>query len=152
MQRPRSNTQVGHALGRADVAPHITLLRILLGVAIASTAIHYSHNFVMAEMYPPSPPLFPDELAFRVGIAITWPLLTAIAIWGYGQYAAGRMRRAGWAFIAYSLLGITTVGHFLSGNPDIPTFFYLSIFTDFLTGTAMLIFGIATLRSAQLNS
>ena len=125
------------------------MLRVLLGLAIASTATHYSHNFVMAEMYPPLPPLFPNELAFRVGIAVAWPLLTAVALWGYGQYVDGHMRRAGWAFIAYSPLGITTVGHFLGGNPDIPTFFYVTIFTDFLTGVAMLIFGIATLRSAQ---
>lgn len=134
---------------RDDGPPHVALLRILLGLSIVSTAIHYTHNFVMADMYPPLPPLFPDATAFRVGIAVFWPLLTGLAIWGYARYTAGDMRRAGWAFVAYSVLGVSTIGHFLGPSPDIPTFFFVTIFTDFLTGTAVLIFGIVTLRSAR---
>jgi hypothetical membrane protein len=127
----------------------MTLLRVLLAAAIASSAIHYTHNFVMASMYPPLPPLFPTPGAYRVGIVIAWPLLTGVALWGYEQYAAGQMRRAGWAFVLYSIVGISTIGHFLGGTPDIPAFFFVTIFTDFLTGTAMLLFGLATLREAD---
>ena len=129
--------------------PHTTLLRFLLGAAIASSTIHYAHNFAMASMYPPLPPLFPSELAFRIGIAVAWPLLTGVALWGYSQYVAGNVRRAGWAFIAYSVLGISTIGHFMGPSPDIPALFFVTIFTDFLTGTAVLIFGLATLRQSR---
>lgn len=126
--------------------PHLALLRLLLVAAIISSAIHYTHNFVMASMYPPLPPMFPNALAFRIGIAIAWPLLTGLAVWGYTRYLAGQTRSAGWAFIAYSILGISTIGHFLGPSPEIPAFFFMTIFTDFLTGTAMLVFGLTTLR------
>lgn len=129
--------------------PRVALLRLLLAAAIISSAIHYTHNFVMASMYPPLPPMFPNALAFRIGIAITLPLLTGLALWGYAQYVAGRTRSAGWAFIVYSVLGISTIGHFLGPSPDIPVFFFVTIFTDFLTGAAMLVFGCATLRQSR---
>ncbi len=128
--------------------PHVALLRLLLVAAIVSTAIHYTHNFAMAGMYPPLPPLFPNALAFRIGIAVTWPLLTGLALWGYTQYVAGNLRRAGWAFIVYSILGISTIGHFVGPSPDVPAFFFATIFTDFVTGTAILVFGLVTLRRA----
>lgn len=40
-------------------------------------------------------------------------------------------------------------GHSLGPSPDIPPFSFATDFTDFLTGTAMLVFGIATLRSIR---
>lgn len=129
--------------------PHLVLLRALLALAIVSTAIHYGHNFSAASTYPELPPIFPSALAFQIGIALTWPLLTAVALWGYREYAGGDLRRAGWAFVLYSALGVSTIGHFLGPIPDIPPFFFATIFTDFLTGAAMLAFGIATLRSAR---
>lgn len=129
-------------------SPHIGLLRILLAAAIASSAIHYTHNFVEAGEYPSIPLVFPTALAYRIGIVLAWPVLTGVALWGYRQYAEGRMRRAGHAFVAYSFVGISTIGHFLGGTPDIPAIFFVTIFTDFLTGSAMLLFGLATLRAA----
>lgn len=134
---------------RVVAQPDTTLLKVLLGATICSSALHYTHNFVMASMYPPLPPLFPTPLAFQIGIVIAWPLLTAVGLWGYRQYAAGRLRRAGWALIVYSTVGTTTIGHFLGPIPEIPPFFMVTIFTDFITGAAMLIFGIATLRAAR---
>jgi hypothetical protein len=130
----------------APSAPHLKLLALLLGLGITSTAVHYTHNFVMASMYPPIPPVFPSALAFKVGIAIAWPLVTALGLWGYRQYRAGHVRSAAWALIGYSGLGISTLGHFLEPTPDIPPFFIATIFTDFLTGAAILIFGFWTLR------
>jgi hypothetical protein len=41
----------------------------------------------------------------------------------------------------------STIGHFLGPSPDIPPFFFVTIFTDFLTGAAMLGFGAATLKA-----
>lgn len=128
--------------------PHPALLRVFLAAAIVSSAIHYTHNFVMASMYPPLPPMFPNALAFRIGIAIAWPALTALALWGYTRYVAGQTRSAGWAFIIDSILGVSTIGHFLGPSPEIPAFFFVTIFTDFLTGTAMLAFGLFTLRQS----
>lgn len=140
---------MGGSLEQPTTPPRLNLLRILLAAAILSSAIHYTHNFVMASMYPPLPPLFPNALAFQIGIAIAWPLLTGVGIWGYTQYAAGNLRQAGWAFVIYSIVGISTIGHFLGPSPDIPPFFFVTIFTDFLTGTAMLGYGVATLKASR---
>jgi len=130
---------------------NLGLLRVLLALAIASTAIHYTHNFVMADMYPALPPLFPSPLAFRIGIVTAWPLLTLVGLWAYSEYAHGRLRRAGWAFLVYSIVGISTIGHFLGPAPDIPTFFFVTIFTDFLTGAGIFLFGIVTLHKAAVQ-
>jgi hypothetical protein len=122
--------------------PQQRLLLTLLVLSVVSTAIHYSHNYAMAEMYPPVPLFFPTPLSYRVGILVFWPLLTALAVWGYVQYLRGQWTRARVALIVYSPLGITSVGHFLGGVPQIPPFFFATMFTDLATGLAVLVFAI----------
>lgn len=135
------------SLEQPTAPPHLKLLRILFAAAILSSVIHYTHNFVKASLYPPLPPLLPNALAFQIGIAIAWPLLTGVGIWGYAQYAAGNLREAGWAFVAYSVVGISSIGHFSGPTPHIPLFFFMTIFTDFFTGAAMLGFAVVTLKA-----
>lgn len=118
------------------------LLALLVALGIASTALHYTHNFVMAEMYPPVPLLFPTPSSYRIGIAVFWPLLTAVVLWGYREYTRGRYGRARWALIAYSPLGLTTPSHFLGGMVHIEPLFFVTIFTDFATGLAILLFAL----------
>lgn len=83
---------------------------------------------------------FVDATAYRVGIVVFWPLLTALGLWGYRLYEAGETWRPRLLLAVYSLLGLTTLGHFFGGNPDIPPFFYATLFTDFLAGAALLVF------------
>ena len=109
----------------------MTALRVILGFSILSTAAHYTHNFVYAEDYPGSGP------AVKVAIVLSWPLLTAIAIYGYRLYAAGRFREAHVCLLLYAPLALLTPAHFLYGEPDIPAFFYATIFTDGLAGLAV---------------
>ena len=113
----------------------LTVLRVILVFSVLSTLSHYTHNFVAIEDYPPGP--VPDAVT-QVLILISWPLLTAIGLWGYREYAAGRFRHARGALITYSFTGLITLGHFTSGNPDIPPFFYATIFTDFIAGVSVL--------------
>ena len=115
-------------------------LRLIVAFNLLSTAVHYTHNFVMADMYPPVPVLFPTALSYQIGIAISWPLLTALGLWGYRLYKEGNTRRSRPLLVAYAMLGFTTLGHFMGGNPDIPPFFYVTLFTDFLAGSALLVF------------
>jgi len=121
-------------------APRQTLLAVLIGLGILSTAVHYTHNFVMADCYPPIG--WVDSLDYRIGIAVFWPLCTASALLGYRLYAQGRNREAQLALFGYVPLGLTTPLHFLGGTPDIPTFFMVTIFTDFLTSFAILLFAL----------
>jgi hypothetical protein len=75
-----------------------------------------------------------NAAAYRVGIAVAWPLLTAVGIWAFMRYRSGHTRDVPAGLLAYSPLGFTTIFHFLAGIPDIPVFFVISIFTDFIGG------------------
>jgi hypothetical protein len=124
----------------------VTVLRAILAFSVLSTLSHYIHNFVAVDEYPPGP--VSDGLT-QVLILISWPLLTAIGLWGYREYAAGRLGHARGALIAYSFTGLITIGHFASGSPDIPAFFYATIFTDFIAGVSVLAFVAWFSRSEQ---
>jgi len=122
-------------------------LRVILAFSILSTGVHYAHNFVAIDQYPPSD-LVSSEL-IQAAILLSWPLLTAIGVLGYVRYAQGRFRAAHAALIVYSLTGLITIGHFADGNPDIPAFFYATIFTDFVAGVAVLAFVFRSARDSH---
>lgn len=119
----------------ADRPRGIAALRAILAFSIASTLAHYTHNFVAVDQYPDA---IVSDGVIQVLVVISWPVLTAIGLWGYSRYVAGDLRRARGALIAYSFTGLITLGHFLDGNPDIPAFFYATIFTDFIAGLSVL--------------
>lgn len=129
----------------------VAALRAIIAFNLLSTSVHYTHNFLMASMYPPAPVVFPTALSYQIGIVIFWPLLTALGLWGYRLYKEGNTRRSRPPLIAYSMLGFTTLGHFLGGNPDIPPFFYVTLFTDFLAGSALLVFVAWTLEQPDVR-
>ena len=56
------------------------VLRGILAFSILSTASHYSHNFVEMDSYPGGGPVV------QVLIVLSWPLLTAIGLYGYRLY------------------------------------------------------------------
>jgi hypothetical protein len=112
----------------------LTVLRGILAFSILSTAAHYSHNFVAMDDYPGGGP------AVKVAIVLSWPLLTAIGLYGYRLYAEGRHHDARVHLLIYSLTGLITPLHFVYGSPDIPAFWYATIFTDFLAGVSIIAF------------
>jgi hypothetical protein len=121
----------------ADEHRSLTVLKTILAAGILSTAIHYTHNFVAVNRYPGPKDLYTTT---RVAIVVAWPLLTWIGLTGYRRYREGRYREAHVCLAVYSITGIVTLGHFIYGNPRIPAFFYATLFTDALTGFAMLAF------------
>jgi hypothetical protein len=121
----------------------LRILRVLLVFSVVSTALHYTHNFVAASDYPGPA----SGVAAQVAIVVFWPLLTAIGLLGYRLYARGRLYPAHVCLAIYSVTGISTLGHFLSGSPDIPPFFYATIFTDGLAGFAILGFVVVSARA-----
>jgi hypothetical protein len=76
----------------------------------------------------------------QVLIVLSWPLLTAIGLYGYRLYTRGRFRDAHVHLLIYSLTGLITPLHFVYGSPDIPAFWYATIFTDFLAGASIIAF------------
>ncbi len=127
------------SIGMGGQRPGVAALRVIIAFNLLSTSVHYAHNFVMAGCYPTVFP-FVNATAYQVGIVIFWPLLTALGLRGYRLYKEGETRRPRHLLVAYAMLGFTTLGHFLGGNPDIPPFFYATLFTDFLAGSALLAF------------
>jgi hypothetical protein len=123
--------------------PGTTALGVIIAFNLLSTSVHYAHNFVEANAYPPVF-LFVNATAYKVGIVVFWPLLTAFGLWGYKLYADGHTRWPQVMLAAYAVLGLSTPGHFLSGNPDIAPFFYATLFTDFVAGSALLAFVVWT--------
>jgi hypothetical protein len=123
----------------------VNVLRAILAFSIVSTGVHYTHNFVEVDQYPQSG-LGISDGAIQVAVLISWPLLTAIGLWAYRQYAHGRYDRANVPLLIYSLTGLVTIGHFADGVPDIPPVFFASIFTDFLAGLAVAGFAIWSMR------
>jgi hypothetical protein len=121
-----------------------SVLKALLGAGILSTAIHYTHNFIEVAHYPGPRDLYTPT---RVAIVVAWPLLTWIGLTGYRRYREGRMQEARVCLAVYSLTGISTLGHFIYGNPRIPAFFYATLFTDALTGLAVLAFALWSTRA-----
>jgi len=124
--------------------PGLNALRWIIGATIVSTALHYTHNFVAIEDYPQSD--LASNTAVQVAIVLSWPILTALGLYGYRLYERGRLREAQACLLTYSLLGLVTLGHFLDGTPDIPAVFFATIFTDFLCGLALIGFVAWTAR------
>jgi hypothetical protein len=126
------------------VRQRLRLLKAILAASILSTAIHYTHNFVEVHRYPGPHGSF--DTFTRIVIVLAWPLLTAIGIIGYRRYAEGRHREARVSLAVYSATGLATFGHFIYGSPQIPAFFYATLFTDGLAGLAVLAFALRYAR------
>jgi hypothetical protein len=117
----------------------LRVLRTMVAAEMLSTAVHYTHNFVDVTHYPGPRYLYTPT---RVAIVVAWPLLTWIGLMGYRRFREGRAQEARVCLAVYSLTGISTLGHFIYGNPHIPAFFYATLFTDALTGLAVLAFAL----------
>ena len=121
----------------------LPLLRAILAFAILSTGLHFTHNFVEIDRYPSG---FISEDVIRTLIPITWPLYTAVAVLGYRLYASGRDRAARIALTLYGLFAMTSLLHFTAGTPDVSPFWFATIFTDGLSGMAVIGFVVWSAR------
>ena len=67
-------------------------------------------------------------------------VLTAFGWLGYRAYTQERYEKALALLLVYSLAGMVTLGHFLTGVPRIPAFWFATIFTDAAAGLALWVF------------
>jgi hypothetical protein len=128
----------------SDHDHRIKLLRGLIAFSVLSTAIHFTHNFLNVSDYPQSS-LLPNSTV-QVAVIVAWPLLTGAGLYGYQLYKQHRYQTANLLIALYAGLGIATLGHFTAGNPQIPPFFYATIFTDGLAGLSLLVFALYSVR------
>ncbi len=126
----------------------LRVLRLVIAFTLASTGLHYTHNFVAIDQYPPSGAI--SNTVVQVAILISWPLLTAVGLYGYREYSRRNYRIAHAALLTYSFIGWITLGHFTSGSPDIAPFFYATIFTDAIAAAALTAFVLWSQRTVAI--
>jgi hypothetical protein len=116
----------------------LVALRIVLVFSLVSTALHYAHNIIAVERYPGFTGI--SHSVTQVSVAVGWLLFTGFGLLGYRRY----LRRRYWPSFAfllvYSISGLVTMGHFLVGVPDVPAFWFATIFTDVLAAVAVWVF------------
>jgi hypothetical protein len=125
----------------------VNILRGIIGFTLLSTVLHYTHNFVAIEDYPQTS--FPSSTVTQIGVLVVWPVLTLVGLWGYRRYAERDYRRGHAALLTYSFVGWLTLGHFTVGNPDIPAFWYATIFTDAIAAAALTAFVVWSSRAVS---
>lgn len=128
----------------------LRLLQAIIAFTVLSTAIHYGHNAVRVDEYPPNGLV--GDGAFQVIAVVTWIALTAVGLLGYRLYSHGRTRQAAGALAVYSVTGLGTLGHFTQGPVDIPPLFFATLFTDALGGLAVLAFAVWAARNPRPQS
>ena len=113
--------------------PSLTTVRFVVFASVLLTAFHFTDNYVSLETYPQ-----PDWVTGPV-VLITWPLFTAVGIAGYLLYKQGRFSLAHPLLFAYGYVGLSSLGHFLSGSPDdFTTRGLVSVLVDGVAGSAVL--------------
>jgi hypothetical protein len=117
----------------------LSVLKTMIAASILSTAIHYTDNFIAVGRFQGLGGAS-DPTAIRVAIVLAWPLLTWVGLIGYRRYRERRYQEAYVSLAVYSLTGLSTFGHFLYGSPDVPPYFYATLFTDGITGLCVLAF------------
>jgi hypothetical protein len=110
-------------------------LRVILLFTLISTALHYTHNTVRAADYPQIQGI--SVLAVQIVAPLTWVFFTAFGVAGYRAFVRGRYWRSLVFLLIYSAAGLVTAGHFLVGVPQIPAFWFATIFTDTLGALAV---------------
>lgn len=121
-----------------DPFRRLKALRAILVFSVISTAAHFTHNFIEVDQYPGGDVVSGGVV--RVAILIAWPLFTAIGLYAYRLYNRRQYSAAYAGLAAYAFFDLTTLSHFIFGSPNIPTFWYVTIFTDALAGVAVLAF------------
>ncbi|GAA1680768.1 hypothetical protein [Fodinicola feengrottensis] len=119
---------------KANVPGQRVLVTILVA-SIVSTALHYTNNYLQIDRYPSLPPITNGQT--QVAILVSWPLLTAIGVFGYWLYVRERAWPARACLIIYSFIGLVSLGHFLQGVPAVDWWWLGTIGTDAITALAL---------------
>jgi uncharacterized membrane-anchored protein len=118
-----------------DYEKGLAALRIVLAFSFISTTLHYAHNIIAVERYPQLVGI--SNTGTQVTVALGWVVLTVFGVLGYRRYRQRRYWPALAFLLVYSLSGLASAGHFLVGVPDVPVFWFATIFTDALAAMAI---------------
>jgi hypothetical protein len=89
---------------------------VVVGATIVLTAFHFTDNIVNVDTYPRQDWI--SGSAIQIAGLIFWPVFAAIGVLAYRLYRRGRFPLANWLLVAFSYIGLVSLGHFTAGSPD----------------------------------
>jgi hypothetical protein len=117
--------------------PSVKTVGLVVGATIALTAFHFTDNIVNIDTYPRQDWI--SATFIQVSGLIFWPVVAAAGIFGYVLYRRGEFSRAHVFLVAFSSLGLISLGHFTAGSPDeLTTRGLISVLIDGFCGIAVL--------------
>jgi hypothetical protein len=117
--------------------PSAKTVGIVVGATIVLTAFHFTDNIVNVDTYPRQDWI--SATAIQVGGLVFWPLFASFGVAGYLLYRRGRFPLAHAFLVAFSYLGLVSLGHFTAGSPDeLTTRGLISVLIDCVAGFTVL--------------
>lgn len=136
----------------ASMAPksRLTVLRVLLGVAIAESFVHYLDNTLRFTDYTgPNPPAVSSWIA-RWMIPASWVLFTAAGVIGYRLFRKGRYAESAPWLAFYSVSGLISILHYVGiSMSDLSAFQNTFVLLDIALGTAIIGFAFWTASTTR---
>jgi hypothetical protein len=124
----------------------MTLVRVLVGALLVSTAVHYTDNWLSIQDYAPRTGLLADNPGL---IPVAWALFAAVGVLAYREYARGPSSRAHVLLGTFSVAGISTFGHLLYEGNDFAAWQWASVLADGVLGLAVLGFALWSAARAR---
>ena len=125
----------------------MTILTVVLALALASSIVHYTDNYLAFDRYPQSdtgPTITADT------IWIAWGVFTAFGLAGYLLYRRGQIRAASGLLAVYSLSGLIGIGHYSApGMSELAPWRHVHIGVDILCGIAVLAFAVWSVQQTR---
>ncbi len=117
--------------------PSARTVGIVVAATIVLTAFHFTDNIVNVDTYPRQDWL--EGSAIQIAALVFWPAMALVGIWGYRAYRDGKFPLANWLLVAFSYLGLVSLGHFTAGSPDeLTTRGLVSVLIDAAAGFTVL--------------
>jgi hypothetical protein len=119
----------------------IGTLRLLSAAVVVSTAVHFTDNAFKIDEYPGTEP------GGTIGVPLFWLAFMAAGVAGYRLYVRGREPAAQILLFVFAYAGLASPLHYTSaGGSRLEWWQHVSIWTDALTGLAVVGFVIWSLR------
>jgi hypothetical protein len=124
-------------------ARQLWALRVVLGLAIVESFVHYADNTLRYDDYTVSDPSFAGSLVKQWVIPVAWVLFTIAGITGYRRFREGRRPEAAAWLGVYSVSGLISVLHYTDISlDDLSPFQNAFVFLDVALGAAVLGFAV----------
>ncbi len=117
--------------------PSTRKVGFVVAATVLLTTFHFTDNIVNVDTYPRQDWI--SGTAIQVSGLVMWPLFTAFGVAAYLLYRRGRFPLAHAFLVAFSYLGLVSLGHFTAASPDeLTTRGLISVLIDAVAGFTVL--------------